>query len=58
MAIGIAAKALARKLLKNKKLKKAINVTTKQTNKLKEAVDEARKSNMPSNVSKIEKKDK
>lgn len=38
MAIGIAAKALAKKLLKNKKLKKAINVTTKQTNKLKEAV--------------------
>mgnify|MGYP003132055346 CR=1 FL=1 len=38
MAIGIAAKALAKKLLKNKSLKKAINVTTKQTNKLKEAV--------------------
>jgi hypothetical protein len=38
MAIGIAAKALAKKLLKNKSLKKAINVTTKQTSKLKEAV--------------------
>jgi hypothetical protein len=37
MAITVAAK-LAQKLLKNKKLKKAINVTTKQTNKLKNAV--------------------
>jgi len=37
MAIGIAAK-LAQKLLKNKSLKKAINITTKQKNKLKEAV--------------------
>ena len=34
MAIGIAAKALAKKLLKNKNFKKAINVTTKQSNKL------------------------
>ena len=38
MAIGLAAKELAKKLLKNKSLKKAINVTTKQTNKLKETV--------------------
>lgn len=37
MAITVAAK-LAQKLLKNKKLKKAINVTTKQTNKLKNTV--------------------
>ena len=37
MAITIAARALAKKLLKNKKLKKAINVTTEQTNKLKNA---------------------
>tara|TARA_B100001063_G_C16694372_1_gene518892 strand:+ start:19 stop:825 length:807 start_codon:yes stop_codon:yes gene_type:complete len=37
MAIAVAARALAKKLLKNKKLKKAINVTTKQTNKLKNA---------------------
>tara|TARA_R110000824_G_scaffold9728_5_gene43107 strand:+ start:660 stop:1583 length:924 start_codon:yes stop_codon:yes gene_type:complete len=37
MAIGIAAKALAKKLLKNKGLQKAINVTTTQTNKLKNA---------------------
>jgi DNA-binding Xre family transcriptional regulator len=37
MAITIAARTLAKKLLKNKKLKKAINVTTKQTTKLKNA---------------------
>jgi len=37
MAITVAARALAKKLLKNKKLKKAINVTTEQTNKLKNA---------------------
>jgi len=37
MAITVAARALAKKLLKNKKLKKAINVTTEQTSKLKNA---------------------
>jgi len=37
MAITVAARALAKKLLKNKSLKKAINVTTKQTSKLKNA---------------------
>ena len=38
MAITVAARALAKKFLKNKKLKKAINVTTEQTNKLKNVV--------------------
>tara|TARA_R100000234_G_scaffold118889_2_gene100396 strand:- start:339 stop:1247 length:909 start_codon:yes stop_codon:yes gene_type:complete len=38
MAITVAARALAKKLLKNKSLKKAISVTSKQTNKLKNAV--------------------
>jgi len=37
MAITVAARALAKKLLNNKKLKKAINVTTEQTSKLKNA---------------------